>query len=90
MPFTTLIIHQIEFNRSSNWPVITGTKSTTEQAIIFGLGSMFNHSSSDQNVGWERDIARGVVVYKALRDIQVGEELCLYPFSLLPKHHPSY
>src|SRR6266487_3837210 len=45
------------------------------QAIIFGLGSMFNHSS-EQNVVWERDIDRLLVVYKANRDIQAGEELC--------------
>lgn len=44
---------------------------------------MFNHSSRDQNVGWERDIRRGVVVYKTLRDIQVGEELCQFLFSIL-------
>lgn len=39
---------------------------------------MFNHSALHQNVGWERDVARGVVVYKALRDIEVGQELCQY------------
>jgi hypothetical protein len=44
---------------------------------------MFNHSSRDQNVGWERDILRGVVVYKALRDIEIGEELCQF---FLPLH----
>jgi uncharacterized protein len=37
---------------------------------------MFNHSIRSQNIGWERDIARGVVIYKTLRDIEVGEELC--------------
>lgn len=46
------------------------------QAVILGLGSMFNHSSHSQNVGWERDLKKEVVVYKALRDIQAGEELC--------------
>ena len=61
----------------------SGKKTTTEQAIIFGLGSMFNHSSRDQNVGWERDIKLGVVIYNALRDIEVGEELCQFS---LPSH----
>ncbi|TID13810.1 protein methyltransferase [Venturia nashicola] len=64
------------YHYTYNWPVTRGTKTTIEQAIILGLGSMFNHSTLHQNVGWERDIARGVVVYKALRDINEGEELC--------------
>jgi SET domain-containing protein len=38
---------------------------------------MFNHSSSNQNVGWTRDLEREVVVYRALRDIGEGEELCI-------------
>lgn len=46
------------------------------QAVVLGLGSMFNHSAQFQNVGWERDLVKEVVVYKALRDIQPGEELC--------------
>ncbi|KAK8215124.1 hypothetical protein M8818_002134 [Zalaria obscura] len=38
---------------------------------------MFNHSSADQNVGWERDIKNQIVVYRTLRDIKAGEELCI-------------
>lgn len=38
---------------------------------------MFNHSTRGQNVGWERDLARMCVRYQALRDIKVGEELCI-------------
>lgn len=45
------------------------------QAVIFGLGSMFNHAT-DQNVGWERDTDRLLVTYRSLRDISAGEELC--------------
>ena len=36
---------------------------------------MFNHSSQHQNVGWKRDLEREVVVYRALRAIDEGEEL---------------
>lgn len=36
---------------------------------------MFNHSSGP-NVVWQRDLDRLIVVYKANRDIQEGEELC--------------
>jgi len=38
---------------------------------------MFNHSSLHQNIGWERDIKNGVVIYKTLRDVEEGEELCI-------------
>lgn len=38
---------------------------------------MFNHSSSEQNVSWERDLQSRCVIYRALRDIEAGEELCI-------------
>lgn len=38
---------------------------------------MFNHSTQDQNVGWTRDLEREVIVYRALRDVEEGEELCI-------------
>lgn len=50
---------------------------TTTQAIIFGLGSMFNHSNLHQNVGWVRDLENKLIIYKTLRDIKAGEELCI-------------
>lgn len=71
----------------SNWPYIpsaeekaqaNGTKlPTTTQAIILGLGSMFNHSTMNQNVGWDRDIENHLVTYTTLSDIKAGEELCI-------------
>ena len=47
------------------------------QAVVFGLGSMFNHSSKEQNVFWERDLQSRCVIYRALRNIEEGEELCI-------------
>ena len=38
---------------------------------------MFNHSTQNQNVGWTRDLANELVIYRALRDIPEGEELCI-------------
>lgn len=38
---------------------------------------MFNHSSQHQNISWTRDLDRQLVVYKALRQIDAGEELCI-------------
>jgi len=59
----------------SNWPYTP--PNTTEsndakappiqtQALILGLGSMFNHSSLYQNVGWERDIKNLLITYTTL------------------------
>jgi len=38
---------------------------------------MFNHSHMDQNVGWTRELENKLVVYRALRHIREGEELCI-------------
>lgn len=62
----------------SNWPTVDadGVRKVA-QAVILGLGSMFNHSTRDQNVVWERDSDRLIMTYRALRDIEAGEELCI-------------
>ena len=68
-----------ELTTSSNWPIKkpeTGGVSQT-QAVALGLGSLFNHSSLQQNVGWSRDLTGQCIVYRALRDIKAGEELCI-------------
>ncbi|KIW47452.1 uncharacterized protein PV06_00147 [Exophiala oligosperma] len=57
------------------WPSKSG--KTTTQALALGLGSMFNHSTRAQNVGWKRNFETEVIVYTALRDIKAGEELCI-------------
>ncbi|KIW12457.1 hypothetical protein PV08_09734 [Exophiala spinifera] len=60
------------------WPSkYTTGKTTMTQALALGLGSMFNHSTRAQNVGWKRDPGVEVIVYTALRDIKAGEELCI-------------
>lgn len=65
------------YHYTYNWPMVEGNgKIKTVQAVIFGLGSMFNHSTQEQNVGWIRDTKRLVITYRALRDIPAGEELC--------------
>ncbi|RMZ92286.1 hypothetical protein DV736_g469, partial [Chaetothyriales sp. CBS 134916] len=59
-----------------NWPSPINSRNTT-QALALGLGSLFNHSTLHQNVGWRRDLAIECIVYTALRDIEVGQELCI-------------
>lgn len=66
------------YHYTYNWPLPDRNgKSMKTQAVVFGLGSLFNHSTPHQNVGWKRDLERQVVVYKALRDIGECEELCI-------------
>ncbi|KAI4954281.1 hypothetical protein J4E91_001991 [Alternaria rosae] len=72
------IEHTSLYHYTYNWPVVdTDGNSKVTQAIIFGLGSMFNHSTQEQNVGWMRDTRRQLITYRALRDIATGEELCI-------------
>ena len=73
------IEHTALYHYTYNWPllVINGDRPVTTQAVVLGLGSMFNHSIRSQNVGWHRDLTRQVIVYRALRDIREGEELCI-------------
>ncbi|KAH7379992.1 hypothetical protein BKA66DRAFT_420293 [Pyrenochaeta sp. MPI-SDFR-AT-0127] len=72
------IEHTSLYHYTYNWPIVdsNGTRRVA-QAVIFGLGSMFNHSTQEQNVGWIRDPQRLIVTYRALRDIPAGEELCI-------------
>jgi uncharacterized protein len=67
------IEHTSLYHYTYNWP----TKSGKTQAVVFGLGSMFNHSHQDQNVGWTRDLVNELVIYRALQNIPEGEELCI-------------
>lgn len=57
-----------------NWPWKDGMKT---QVVVLGLGSMFNHSTYAQNVAWTRDVPNECVTYTALKDIEIGEELCI-------------
>ncbi|RDW91525.1 hypothetical protein BP5796_02690 [Coleophoma crateriformis] len=76
------------YNYTYNWPYTPpqptdgstnqDTKTpTTTQAVILGLGSMFNHSTMRQNVGWRRDVKNLLMTYMTLRDVREGEELCI-------------
>lgn len=69
---------------SYNWPVKdpeTGRIKIT-QALSLGLGSIFNHSDH-QNVGFQRDLESKTIVYKPLREVLAGEELCISDASHL-------
>ncbi|OBT96804.1 hypothetical protein VE01_04121 [Pseudogymnoascus verrucosus] len=68
------------YNYTYNWPLPAAEGSKTPrktQAVVFGIGSLFNHSQRRQNVGWMRDVSKGVVVYRTLQDVRKGDELCI-------------
>ncbi|KAJ6202016.1 hypothetical protein J3E72DRAFT_410453 [Bipolaris maydis] len=66
------------YHYTYNWPQTDAHGNhQVSQAVVFGLGSMFNHSTQEQNVGWMRDLCRKIIIYRALRDIPAGEELCI-------------
>ncbi|KAH0544648.1 hypothetical protein FGG08_001153 [Glutinoglossum americanum] len=73
------IRHTKLFHYTYNWPYRDNltSKIITTQAIVLGLGSMFNHSRVSQNVGWERDVENQLVRYTALCNIERGQELCI-------------
>jgi len=85
----THIEHTTLYHYTYNWPLVSTSDrdsssqsgetipTTKTQAVVLGLGSLFNHSSREQNVGWLRDLERQVIVYRALRNIAPGEELCI-------------
>jgi len=50
---------------------------TQTQALPLGLGSLFNHSTVHQNVGWSRDVVRQLITYTTLRAVDEGQELCI-------------
>ncbi|KAF2196738.1 protein methyltransferase [Delitschia confertaspora ATCC 74209] len=65
------------YHYTYNWPIKDEFGNPhVAQAVIFGLGSMFNHARY-QNVGWVRDTERQLVTYYSLQDIEAGEELCI-------------
>lgn len=75
----TLFLPSPFYDLCSNWPkrCESSGKSVIHQAIVLGLGSMFNHSVIRQNVGWKRNLEAGVIIYSTLRDIEQGEELLI-------------
>lgn len=46
-------------------------------ALALGLGSLFNHSEQP-NVTYSLDVATDSIRYTAVRDVQEGEELCIF------------
>jgi SET domain-containing protein len=60
----------------STWPSPEAGSPPT-QAIALGLGSLFNHSTLHQNIGWKRVVPEQCLIYTSLRDIHEGEELCI-------------
>ncbi|EPQ29063.1 uncharacterized protein PFL1_03352 [Pseudozyma flocculosa PF-1] len=52
------------------------TEAGSIMALALGLGSLFNHSTSPQ-VNYRLDHERQCITYTLMRDVEVGEELCI-------------
>ncbi|BFZ54648.1 hypothetical protein PYCC9005_001685 [Savitreella phatthalungensis] len=51
------------------------------QALALGLGSLFNHAdahSRAHNLDYSIDKSQGTITYRTLREIDAGEELCIW------------
>lgn len=53
------------------WPLFT----LGSHAIVLGFGSIYNHNN-DNNATWLTDVDKNCFIFKAIRDIQPGEEIC--------------
>ena len=53
------------------WPQVPNGR-----AVVLGSGSIFN-GSSEPNAAWEVDVARGLYIYRALREIAPDEEILI-------------
>ena len=51
-------------------------RSTRSACVVFGYGSIFNHSYTP-NADWKQDFRSIRMVYKAIRDIKKGEEITI-------------
>ena len=49
-------------------------KSTRGAALVFGYGSIYNHSF-EPNADWKQNFKTQSMVYRAIKDIKKGEEL---------------
>lgn len=51
-------------------------RSTRSAAVVMGYGFIYNHSFTP-NADWKQDFRRTQMVYRAIRDIQKGEEITI-------------
>ena len=52
----------------------------SRRTIVFGFASMYNSSKTEaeRNVDWYTDTVNDIYIFKAVKDIKKGEELCIY------------
>ncbi len=64
-----------------SWPKVNGNTTT----VVLGYGSIYNHSK-DPNITWDTDDVRNLFVFKTIKDVKAGEELCSYYGEGYEKH----
>lgn len=51
-------------------------RSTRSASVVFGYGSIYNHSFTP-NADWKQDFRSSQMTYRAIKDIQKGEEITI-------------
>lgn len=61
-----------------NYPAGTGNDDWIYQVIVAGFGAMYNHSDNNNAVWYNHPSIEKVFVFKAIKDIPQGQEICTY------------
>ena len=76
IPYDHNIVNNLpEIKNILNFPFLFPLDNPTELAWPFGNGCIYN-SSKNNNADWSTDSNRRLFVYKAIKDIKKGEEIC--------------
>jgi SET domain-containing protein len=54
------------------WP---SRKNWSHYCIALGFGSIYNHSKEKMNINWKINKEQRIMVFTAIKDIKIGEEL---------------
>ena len=76
IPYDHNIVNNLpEIKNILNFPFLFPIDNPTELAWPFGNGCIYN-SSKNNNADWSTDIHRRLFIYKAIKDIKKGQEIC--------------
>ena len=73
IPYDLIPINSSVFSKYRYvWP---SRKNYSHWCIALGFGSIYNHSKEKMNINWEIDEKQRIMIFTAVKDIKVGEEL---------------
>lgn len=74
LPLTPTERKQVEKTLMNHY--IYPWRSTRSAAVVFGYGSIYNHSFTP-NADWKQDFRSIRMTYRAIKDIKAGEEITI-------------